>query len=46
MISTVLAAGFHGGEVSPLYVASTNTALLGANLLFEILCVLPGVIYR
>ncbi len=30
-------------EVSPLYDASGNTALTGANILFEILCVLPGV---
>jgi guanidinobutyrase len=33
-------------EVSPPYDASGNTALLGANLLFEMLCVLPGVQYR
>ncbi|NMM08422.1 agmatinase [Polaromonas sp.] len=33
-------------EVSPPYDASGNTALLGANLLFEMLCVLPGVHYR
>ena len=33
-------------EVSPPYDASGNTALLGANLLFEMLCVLPGVSYR
>ena len=33
-------------EVSPPYDASGNTALLGANLLFEMLCVLPGVRYR
>ena len=25
---------------------SGNTALLGANLLFEMLCVLPGVLIR
>jgi guanidinobutyrase len=30
-------------EVSPPYDASGNTALLGANLLYEMLCVLPGV---
>ena len=30
-------------EVSPGYDASGNTALLGANLLYEMLCVLPGV---
>ena len=33
-------------EVSPPYDASGNTALLGANLLYEMLCVLPGVSYR
>jgi guanidinobutyrase len=33
-------------EVSPPYDPSGNTALLGANLLFEMLCVLPGVIRR
>lgn len=33
-------------EVSPPYDTSGNTALLGANLLFEMLCVLPGVRYR
>ena len=30
-------------EVSPPYDTTGNTALLGANLLFEMLCVLPGV---
>ncbi len=30
-------------EVSPLYDPSGNTALIGANLLYEMLCVLPGV---
>jgi guanidinobutyrase len=30
-------------EVSPPYDMTGNTALLGANLLFEMLCVLPGV---
>jgi len=30
-------------EVAPVYDTSGNTALLGANLLFEMLCVLPGV---
>lgn len=30
-------------EVSPAYDVSGNTALLGANLLFEMLCILPGV---
>jgi guanidinobutyrase len=33
-------------EVSPPYDTTGNTALLGANLLFEMLCVLPGVQYR
>ena len=33
-------------EVSPPYDTSGNTALLGANLLYEMLCVLPGVRYR
>ena len=33
-------------EVSPPYDASGNTALLGANLLYEMLCVLPGVKQR
>jgi guanidinobutyrase len=33
-------------EVSPPYDASGNTALLAANLLFEMLCVLPGVARR
>lgn len=33
-------------EVSPPYDTSGNTALLGANLLFEMLCVLPGVSRR
>ncbi len=32
-------------EVSPPYDSSGNTALLAANLLFEMLCVLPGVRY-
>jgi len=30
-------------EVAPPYDTSGNTALLGANLLYEMLCVLPGV---
>ncbi|RZS56599.1 agmatinase [Sphaerotilus mobilis] len=30
-------------EVSPPYDPSGNTALLGANLLYEMLCVMPGV---
>ncbi|MGI9303707.1 MAG: agmatinase [Gammaproteobacteria bacterium] len=33
-------------EVSPPYDISGNTALVAANLLFEMLCVLPGVEYR
>ncbi|MDB5363679.1 MAG: agmatinase [Rhodospirillales bacterium] len=33
-------------EVSPPYDGSGNTALLSAGLLFEMLCVLPGVPYR
>lgn len=33
-------------EVAPPYDPSGNTALLGANLLYEMLCVLPGVVYR
>ncbi|WP_022980882.1 agmatinase [Ideonella sp. B508-1] len=33
-------------EVAPPYDPTGNTALLGANLLYEMLCVLPGVAYR
>lgn len=33
-------------EVSPQFDVSGSTALLGANLAFEMLCVLPGVEYR
>ncbi|CAN5159497.1 agmatinase [soil metagenome] len=33
-------------EVAPPYDVSGNTSLLAANLLFEMLCVLPGVSYR
>ncbi|WP_436637948.1 agmatinase [Microbaculum sp. FT89] len=33
-------------EVAPMYDTSGNTALIAANLLFEMLCVLPGVEYR
>ena len=33
-------------EVSPPYDLSGNTALLGANLLYEMLCILPGVTRR
>jgi guanidinobutyrase len=32
-------------EVAPIYDTSGNTALVAANLLFEILCVMPGVAY-
>ena len=33
-------------EVSPPYDTMGNTALLAANLVYEMLCVLPGVSYR
>lgn len=33
-------------EVAPPYDQSGSTALLGANLLYELLCVLPGVKYN
>ena len=33
-------------EISPPYDLTGNTALIGANLLYEMLCVLPGVQYR
>ena len=33
-------------EVSPPYDPSGNTALTAANILFELLCILPGVTYR
>lgn len=33
-------------EVSPPYDVTGNTALLGATLLYEMLCVLPGVSHR
>ncbi len=33
-------------EVSPPYDSSGNTSLVAANLLYEMLCVLPGVRYR
>jgi len=33
-------------EVAPPYDPSGNTALTAANLLYEMLCVLPGVAYR
>lgn len=38
--------GFDLVEVSPPYDPSGNTALLGANLIFEMLSILPGVTYR
>ncbi len=33
-------------EVSPPYDTSGNTALTGANIFYEMMCVLPGVAYR
>jgi guanidinobutyrase len=33
-------------EVAPPYDPFGTTALLGANLAYELLCVLPGVEYR
>ena len=33
-------------EVSPPYDTTGNTALIGASLLYEMLCILPGVKYR
>jgi len=33
-------------EVSPPYDTSGNTALVGANIMFEMLSILPGVAYR
>jgi guanidinobutyrase len=33
-------------EVAPPYDTSGNTALLAANLLFEMLCIMPGVAFR
>jgi len=33
-------------EVSPPYDTTGNTALLAANILFEMLCVLPGTLYK
>ena len=38
--------GFDMVEVSPMYDTSGNTALTAANLMFEILCILPGVKFR
>jgi guanidinobutyrase len=33
-------------EVAPAYDPTGNTSLVAANLLYEMLCVLPGVRYR
>jgi guanidinobutyrase len=33
-------------EVSPPYDQAGTTALVGANLAYEMLCVMPGVHYR
>jgi len=33
-------------EVSPPYDTTGSTSMLAANLLFEMLCVLPGVVYK
>ena len=33
-------------QVNPLYDQGGATAIMAANLLFEMLCVLPGVKYR
>jgi len=33
-------------EVAPAYDTSGNTSLTAANLLFEMLCIFPGVVYR
>jgi len=33
-------------QVSPPYDPSGNTALTAANLLFEMLCIFPGVKYK
>ena len=33
-------------EVSPPYDTTGNTAITAANLMYEMLCVLPGVLYR
>jgi len=38
--------GFDMVEVSPPYDTTGNTALVGANLIYEMLCILPGVTYR
>ena len=33
-------------EVAPAYDPSGNTALVAANLLYEMLCIMPGVRHR
>ena len=33
-------------EIAPIYDTTGSTALLGANLAYEMLCILPGVDYR
>ena len=38
--------GFDMVEVSPMFDTSGNTALTAANLIFEILSILPGVKFR
>lgn len=38
--------GFDMVEIAPAYDQSGATSLLGANLMYEMLCVLPGVDYR
>ena len=49
MLRDLAGINIRGGdivEVSPPYDPSGNTALTAANLLYEMLCVLPGVAYR
>ncbi len=49
LIRSLKGSNFVGGdmvEVSPPYDTTGNTALTGANILYEMLCVLPGVAYR
>ncbi|MCX7559588.1 agmatinase [Sulfitobacter sp. F26204] len=49
LIRALQGLNFVGGdlvEVSPPYDSTGNTALTGANLLYEMLCVLPGVVCR
>jgi len=38
--------GFDMVEIAPAYDLSGSTSLLGANLVYEMLCVLPGTEYR